>query len=448
MIDEAATRDRTSAQSDQTVYLHIGTMKTGTSFLQHVLLRNAELLEADGVRYPLDGRGWALQVRAARDVLDIKGMPTQGGWDAMVDQIHAWPGHSVVSMEFYSLASPVRAKKVAAGLAPSRVEVIITARDLVRVIPSAWQSMIKQGHPWAFPDFVDSITGESHSAANDAHRRFWRHHDLVGITRRWAAAVGAENVHIVTVPPSGAPPSTLWERFCSVIGLDHPERYDVSQDRRSNFSLSYSDSELMRQINIALRDEIGRVAYKRWATRYFANRVLRASAGERTAHDRPGLTPAAHDWAVHRSQEMIDTLDDLGVHVVGDLAELMPARAPAGDAPTEPMTVYPEGAVHVIAALIRRIAEVDPQLPERKAMSAGLQDQDEAADAVAAREADDEAAADETYDGDPDLDDTDLDDSDLDDTDLDDTNLGDADLGDFTLTSDDAPSAAGRGAAS
>ncbi len=378
MTHESALLDNTPAHTAPTVFLHIGTMKTGTSFLQHVLQRNAAVLAGEGVLYPLtDSGAWAMQVRATRDVLGIGGRPSDGGWAALLERIQTWTGRAaVVSMEFYSLANDATVRQVAERLAPSPVQVIVTARDLARIMPSAWQSMIKQGHQWSFPDFVAEVTG-SGGPEHDAHRRFWLHHDLPGIVGRWADAVGAQNVHLVTVPPSGAPPTVLWERFSSVIGVT-PNRYDISQDRRSNFSLSYSDTEFMRQVNEALQPHLDRVAFKRWATRYFANRVLRASAGARTADDRPVLSAETQRWAVQRSHEMVDAIEAIGVRVVGDLADLIPvpADAPDSEEAVEPQRRYPDRAVLIVSALLRRLATVDPHL------SGGVSTTDQAGDDI------------------------------------------------------------------
>ncbi|MBA2390517.1 MAG: hypothetical protein H0V67_09715 [Geodermatophilaceae bacterium] len=366
MIDEAVAAHRSGRSSAPTTYLHIGTMKTGTSFVQSVLSRNHEVLAGEDVTFPGNDR-WAMQVRATRDVLSIKGKPVDGAWDQLVRHIHAWPGRAaLVSMEFLSLASADDAIRVVRGLAPSRVEVILTARDLVRVLPSAWQSMIKQGRPWSYPDFLASVIDPDGGPAPDAARRFWRHHDLPEIARKWVAAVGAPHVHLVSVPPSGAPPSLLWERFCSVVGLD-PSRYDISQDKKSNFSLSYSDTELLRLVNRSLGDDFGGQSRKKWATRFLANRVLRAHTGDATAEDRPTLDAEQHRWAVQRSEQDLEKLHTLGLHVVGDLDELLPVPRD----PDEPRTAatpqerYPDRAGEVIAALVKRLAQLDPEAPAK-----------------------------------------------------------------------------------
>jgi hypothetical protein len=59
--------------------------KSGTSFLQRVLVRNASELEQDGVLVPTDDGRWSLQVRAVRDVLEIEHHnPSDGAWDDLI----------------------------------------------------------------------------------------------------------------------------------------------------------------------------------------------------------------------------------------------------------------------------------------------------------------------------------------------------------------------------
>jgi hypothetical protein len=44
-----------AAQGPKRVLLHVGTPKTGTSYLQDVLFRNRELLREHGILYPPTG---------------------------------------------------------------------------------------------------------------------------------------------------------------------------------------------------------------------------------------------------------------------------------------------------------------------------------------------------------------------------------------------------------
>ncbi len=357
-------RDKASRDTAPTVYLHIGTFKSGTSYLQSVLVRNRDLLAKHGVLFPTGERKWGTQVRAVRDVLGMKGATSSvGAWDQLVAMVHASPTRAaVISMEFLSLADPDTVRRIVDDLSPCQIEVILGARDLARVMPSAWQSMIKQGHAWSIEEFVDSVKSETPELA-DPHRRFWKHHDLDQIIEAWGGVVGEDRIHLLTVPRSGAPPTLLWERFASIIGVD-PAEYDTSQDKGSNFSLSFSDTELMRRLNVQLRPDLDRATFKRWATRFFANHVLRAGDADEAKDDRAVLDPATHEWAARRSEEMVDQLQRRSVQVVGDLAELVPPPVDhAGPVePNVPKIVYPDAAVVMIARLVKRLAKMDPDL--------------------------------------------------------------------------------------
>ena len=57
---------------------------------------------------------------------------------------------------------------------------------------------------------------------------FWRVQHLPRDPRGWGADVRPEHVHLVTVPPSGAPHDLLWQRFAGVVGLDPHASYAES----------------------------------------------------------------------------------------------------------------------------------------------------------------------------------------------------------------------------
>ena len=57
---------------DRRVVLHIGTMKTGTSFIQSVLGNNQAALAESGVEFP---GGFGVQARAVREMLKLPQQP-------------------------------------------------------------------------------------------------------------------------------------------------------------------------------------------------------------------------------------------------------------------------------------------------------------------------------------------------------------------------------------
>ncbi|MDX6309995.1 MAG: hypothetical protein QOI06_3041 [Nocardioidaceae bacterium] len=350
--------------SPRDVFLHIGTMKSGTSYLQAVLKRNKTALEQAGVFVP------DRMVAAATDALGKPGrrrtMETRGEWPRVVSEIAAWQGDRVVaSHEFLGAATHEQADAIAESLAPHRVTVIITARDLARVIPSHWQTVVKGAKTWLFAEYVGILLDEpgTQGAALRAHRGFWAHQDLARITSAWCDTVGAENVVVVTVPPSEAPPDLLWSRFAHVVGID-PAAYDHEPDSTSNVSLSYGETEMLRQVNVLLGDRLGPVEYRSLVNNFFANKVLRDAPRQAATRDRPALGPASHARVSALAAEMVGTLRCSRVRVVGDLSELEVAPF-AGDPDVSESTPPQERVPDVVPYLISQLL-IELALAQRK----------------------------------------------------------------------------------
>ena len=71
----------------RTVVLHIGAMKTGTSYIQSLLWKNRELLAERGVQSP--GRAWRHQKKAAQDLLASRGNAggDLGAWTELAQEV-------------------------------------------------------------------------------------------------------------------------------------------------------------------------------------------------------------------------------------------------------------------------------------------------------------------------------------------------------------------------
>lgn len=337
------------------IFLHIGTMKTGTSYLQQVLERNTATLARDGAIYANGGPGTH---RAIQDALSLEEGATRGAWSILAKTSREHPGSRVIiSDELLSFADDARAERIVASFRPNPVTVVITARDLARLLPSAWQNKVKHGRGWPFDRYVDSVIGEG--GPKGAARSFWHHHDLGAIVRRWVAAAGAEHVVVIPVPGREAGADALWERFATVTGLS-ATGYDLTQDRKSNLSLGYAETELLRNVNRRLRDQPDWMQQKKVIQRLLANEVLRPDPQRPTSTEVPTLTPPQHEWAVTRSRELADEVAATGVRVQGHLDELVPApwsdaEQRAALASTPPET--PEMFVEVVAALVVRLVE-------------------------------------------------------------------------------------------
>src|SRR4051812_27308845 len=124
----AWTRERLSNVAKRVV-LHIGTMKSGTSFVQSALMETPAALEAGGVRYL--GGTFGRQAKAVRDVSQSPSRRQRHArWRALADEAHTFDGETgVVSMEFLSFAEDKQLGVLLDPFAGVDVDVVLTVRD-------------------------------------------------------------------------------------------------------------------------------------------------------------------------------------------------------------------------------------------------------------------------------------------------------------------------------
>jgi hypothetical protein len=347
------------------VILHIGTMKSGTSYIQAILRRNKRLLSRDGVQVPRN------MVPAVVDVLGRRGASKEaeieGAWERFLHLVEAWGGRSVLaSQEFLSGATASEAQAVVDTLPQGKVRVVITNRDLLRVIPSHWQTVIKNGGTWPFPEYVRLLLeGPGKDGSEHRYSRgFWRHHDVAKIIDNWGSAVGIENVVLVAVPRSGAPSKVLWQRFSEAIGVDG-SHYDDESNAQSNISLTYAETEMLREVNMKVRKPLGPVEYRLLVNKYLANKLLRKAPETGKEPDRPTLGADSHARVERRAAEMLEAVAASGVRVIGDLEELRVSSykgEPDAVDTTGPRDRIPDSVPQALAKLVLRIARLERDL--------------------------------------------------------------------------------------
>lgn len=352
------------------VFLHIGTPKSGTTYLQQVMGGNRERLAEQGVlyaagRYPGD-RVWATEELRGRDHSNHPKPHAAGAWNRIVEQARGWDGTAVISHEFFCACTAEQAGRALADLAPAEVHLVLTARDYVRQATAAWQERLKFRHTTRLGDFT---LDDMHSTPLWS----WRTQDVVAILDRWGQNVDPERIHVITVPQPGGPSGALWERFTGLVGID-PSSCDPAE-ARSNTSLGVAEVELLRRVNERIGDDVptSREASK-WVRDLLADRILAARGGERFSV-RPEVARCLRD----RSAEAVEQLRLRGYDVIGDLGELVPPddgpvmRHP-DDVPDADML---DPAIDTIAGMLREVqrqtrrAERAEQAARRARTSAG-----------------------------------------------------------------------------
>jgi len=309
-----------------TVHLHIGAMKSGTTYLQEVLGRNRDVLQARGVLFP--GPRWHHQVIAAEDLVGRrpKGKPdSPEAWQRLVDEVLAFEGSSVIiSMETLAMADAAAARRAVESFGPNPVQVVLTARDLGRVIPAQWQESMQNGGTTTYERFLATASA-TRSRTLPVARILWAAQDLGHILRTWAPFVPAANLTVVTVPPAGSDPTLLWRRFGEAVGLD-PSGFDTTAP--ANESLGATSAELMRQVNVMAKERKLPWATRRALKVRLAKRVLPA---RRAAEPVLVLPDKYLAWARRSAEWQIDAIESVAPRIVGDLDELrLPSTEPVG----------------------------------------------------------------------------------------------------------------------
>lgn len=361
------------------VYLHVGVPKTGTTFLQTAMWHNRRPLRKQGFLYP--GRSRMDHYHASQVVRGASRAALgdhADAWDRIVGELAAWKGDGLVSHEFFSMATPAQARAAVEALAPAEVTVVLTARDYVRQFPAVWQEALKMNSDASLDEFMKQAFARELNGAWG-----WRSQDVPAVLERWAQAVPVERLHVVTVPPPGAPRDLLWRRWCEVLGIDDSTfNMDLTF---GNESLGAVQAALMHRLKPHLSGPLqqGPVRH-RWVRQYFGHEVLVPQRGERF-----GLR--ADDAAELRrlSVAMTEAIEQAGYPVTGDLADLVPAE-------TQPTLPHPDdvtdaemldAAVRAIEQMIRDVRELTTARAEwrRKAQRLGRRRPGGLARRVAAR---------------------------------------------------------------
>lgn len=336
------------------VLLHIGVHKTGTTAIQAALADAREELAALGVRYPgklqahhraalaVLGRPWGWNNRGGA-VLD------RAHFDRLCARVAEYPGRVAISSEFFCEAPEDVAREVIAGLGGRRVHVVVTLRNLGRLLPSSWQQYLKYGLTTDYEPWLEDVFATP--GASRMSPTFWKRHAHGSVVQRWSEAAGPDNVSVVVL--EGVDRSAVFVAFAQMLGID-PAILVSRMDLTSNRSMTAAEAELLVRLNARVKQQMDWSEYVALIRRGVARGIVE---GREPATGEPRLsTPAwALDAAAVQGRVAADAIAASGVRVVGDVGAL--AERVPDDPEVSPGYIPIDAAVEALVAMVDAIHE-------------------------------------------------------------------------------------------
>jgi hypothetical protein len=302
------------------ILLHIGVHKTGTTAIQAALANARPELGTYAVQYP--GTRQAHRSIASSAMNRRLGWRTVGApepeseaWEEFLRESRSFSGVTVCSSEFFAESDDDTARSIVEAIGVDRVHVVLTLRNLGKILPSAWQQLLKSGYEVDYPDWLDNAFNAAEPELHAKSRNFWiRHrHDIV--VRRWAELVGPERVTVVVVDDTDR--TGIFSAFEQMLGIP-AGKLAAFRDESNNRSMTVPEAQFLRALNIAVGGGKGWKPYSH--TQH--DGLIKAMTEGRSApaEEKRIETP---QWALDRAAELghtyVEVIREIGVNVIGDL---------------------------------------------------------------------------------------------------------------------------------
>jgi hypothetical protein len=339
------------------ILLHIGVHKTGTTAIQDALAHARPELSQWNVQYPGTAQAHRTVASSAmnrRLGWQVGGAPAPDPavWENFVQSAQSFSGITVCSSEFFAESDADTAGQIIERIGKENVHVVITLRNLGKILPSAWQQILKSGYEFGYVHWLTNVLGGTDLEPKS--QVFWTRHRHDEVVTRWAKIVGPKKVTVVVVDDSNR--DSIFRDFENLLGIA-PQALSSHQGINLNRSMTLAEADLLRRVN----EHVG--GGKGWKP--YSNDVhdglIKAMVEGRVpdAHEPKIQTPQwALDIAARYAATYVAAIKASGVNVMGDV-ELLGAHLKG---PTE----VNDNAVNAIA-LDAAVAAILGAIGNRKA---------------------------------------------------------------------------------
>jgi hypothetical protein len=331
-----SSEEHTKALPANSIMLHIGAHKTGTTSLQAALFAASKQLEEQGV-INLVADGDETANHAARAVQRLPSSGSAGApvdynvWTTLVRQAQAHPNQLVsISAEAFAVSESLVIKQIVKDLGLDRLQVVITLRPLGKILPSQWQQDLHGA--WLSLEFEEwlkktlkDVEPVKQIGPLQVPHQFWFRHRHDALLQRWIDAVGRDRITLVVADDQRK--SSLLEHFEKLLSLSAGTLTSTGITR--NQSMTLPEMQIMQRYGELLESsELGKkiVAQSRY---HKALRILRKMRPENENDARLAVPAWSYERVSEIQHEMVERMQASGVAVIGTLNQLnwLPERS-------------------------------------------------------------------------------------------------------------------------
>ncbi|NEQ76623.1 MAG: hypothetical protein F6K23_28455 [Okeania sp. SIO2C9] len=231
----------------ETVYLHIGLNKVGSTSLQNFLSKNRDILLSHGYLYPITGTldnkrthhnlAWSFPNHFQ------KYNPQLGTWDDLFEEINSSIADKIIiSSEFFNTLNESQISQLKLQLNKFKIVKIIVyiRRQDIRI-----KSMYKQGiKANGFSEKIEKRL-DIFKSKNDYYK----------LLKPWRKAFGLENIILKNFDQITKSKNNLYYDFLKTLEIDRIEDFKITNIQ--NMSPGYKVVEVMRFMNEIIIDKLG-----------------------------------------------------------------------------------------------------------------------------------------------------------------------------------------------
>lgn len=231
--------------------LHVGQMKSSTTFVQGILSRNRERLNDLGFYYPgnfLNHQGavYGLCGSSIPWMKDNARYKVQA--KELIEEVSSAKkkGFSVIiSSEALSSSDKAGIENFLSAIGGADKS-IFSIRSFFKTLPSAWQQTLKTGSNVSIGTFFEQMSSTWPTRSDR-----WKTYSYGKCSENWANYL---DVEAFIIPNKINQLDESWQLFCQTVGIPRPDTF-VLPKKESNTSFSIETSEILRALSVVSNEE-------------------------------------------------------------------------------------------------------------------------------------------------------------------------------------------------